>query len=348
MSSLIRKSVEAMQGYVPGEQPRRRDVIKLNTNENPYPASPRVKEVLERISLNTLGLYPDPVCMELREQVADLHGCDREQVFVGNGSDEILALCIRAFVEPDGAVGYYDPSYSLYPILAAIEDVAVKPVSLGPDFQWQMPDDYTSSLFFLTNPNAPTSILYPKDEVRAFCSRFSGVVLIDEAYVDFSAHHCLDLVQEFDNVIVARTLSKSFSLAGIRLGYAVGSEALISALFKIKDSYNVNVLTQEVARAALSDITHMKRNVERIQMTRKTMTLELEKRGFQVIPSETNFLWVRPTQGEAADLFQRLRDDFVYVRYFPGERTGEYLRITVGTEGDLTALLSSLDQILAS
>ncbi|MEA3471496.1 MAG: histidinol-phosphate transaminase, partial [Thermodesulfobacteriota bacterium] len=328
--NLIRKSVWAMTGYVPGEQPRSCKVIKLNTNENPYPPSPRVKEVLAKFDVEQLGLYPDPVCHDLRETIAEYHNVDIDRILVGNGSDEILALCIRAFVERDGSVGYYDPSYSLYPVLARIEDVAVKPVRLGSDFEWNMPEDYETSLFFLTNPNAPTSLLYPREEVRAFCGRFRGVVVIDEAYVDFSREHCLDFVREFDNVIVARTLSKSFSLAGIRLGYAVGPVALIEALHKIKDSYNVGRLAQELGLAALLDVKHMEGNVERIKITRAAMTAELSRRGIEMFPSETNFLWVKPAGREAGELFERLREDGIFVRYFPGELTGAYLRITVG------------------
>ena len=234
-----------MSGYVPGEQPKGEDVVKLNTNENPYLPSADVQDILSMIDIAVLSRYPDPVCLELRKVIAELHGCEIGNVFVGNGSDEVLALCIRSFVERDGSVGYFDPSYSLYPILSDIEDVEKKPVALDASFGWQMPEDYDASLFFLTNPNAPTSLKFSRANVETFVADFDGVVLIDEAYADFADENCMELALSSDNVLVARTLSKSYSLAGIRLGYCVGSEDLIGAMYKIKDSYNVNYLTQE-------------------------------------------------------------------------------------------------------
>lgn len=337
-----------MTGYTPGEQPGRRDVIKLNTNENPYPPSPRIKKVLQDFALDTLRLYPDPTCARLRERLAEIHGCAPDQVFVGNGSDEILALCVRAFVERDGSVGYFEPSYSLYPVLAQIAEVATRPVPLGPQFEWSMPDGYEASLFFLANPNAPTGIMYPRATVRAFCAQFRGVVLIDEAYVDFAREDNMDLALSRPNVLVARTLSKSYSLAGLRVGYAVGPPDLIAALFTIKDSYNVGALAQEIALAALSDRAHMEANVERIRMERERAARALQRRGFTVFPSETNFLWVRPPRCAAEELYRRLRDDRIYVRWFDGERTRDYLRITVGTEGEMAALFQALDRLLGS
>ena len=196
MSNLIRKSVQAMKGYVPGEQPKDADIIKLNTNENPYLPSPDVQDMLQMIDISVLSRYPDPVCIELRKAIAKLHGCEIENIFVGNGSDEVLALSIRSFVERDGSVGYFDPSYSLYPILSDIEDVEKKPVSLDAGFGWQMPDDYSASLFFLTNPNAPTSFIYDKATVESFVQNFDGVTLIDEAYADFSNDNCMEFAPE--------------------------------------------------------------------------------------------------------------------------------------------------------
>ncbi len=342
MTKYIKKAVQELAAYTPGEQPRERDIIKLNTNENAYPPSPKIAEVLRRPA-DALRLYPDPVCHELRNVIANLHQCRAEQVFVGNGSDEVLALCVRAFVERSGSVGYHEPSYSLYPVLAAIHEVETRPVSLSADFSWSMPEGYAASLFFLANPNAPTSILYPKDMVRSFCKGFSGVVLIDEAYVDFARENCMDLALPMDNVLVARTLSKSYSLAGLRVGYVIGSEALIGAMYKIKDSYNVSRLSQEIALAALLDRGHMERNVARIRDTRDRVANELRGLGFGVAPSETNFLWVKPPPGRTAQqVFEDLRKRKILARYFPGPRTGEYLRITVATEGEMRALVDAL------
>lgn len=343
---FIRAAVRGMTGYTPGEQPRERDIIKLNTNENAYPPTPRIAEVLARAP-DRLRLYPDPVCADLRRVISELHQCHPDQIFVGNGSDEILALCVRAFVEYGGSVGYHEPSYSLYPVLASIHEAETRPVRLNKDFTWAMPPKYSASLFFLANPNAPTSLRYPKEVVRDFCEQFPGVVVIDEAYVDFAREHCMDLALDLDNVLVSRSLSKSYSLAGLRVGYVVGHPELIGALYRIKDSYNVDRLAQEIALVALSDTAHMQRNVERICHTRDWLAEELRRRGWHVAPSETNFLWTRPPAGRPADeWFAALRKRKILVRYFPGPLTGEYLRITIATEGEMRSFLNSVDDIL--
>jgi histidinol-phosphate aminotransferase len=347
MSNLIRKSVQAMEGYVPGEQPKDAEIVKLNTNENPYLPSPDVQDILSMVDIAVLSRYPDPVCLELRKVIAELHGCEVENVFVGNGSDEVLALCIRSFVERNGSVGFFDPSYSLYPILADIEDIEKKPVSLDAGFGWQMPADYSASLFFLTNPNAPTSFSYTKETVEQFVQGFDGVTLIDEAYADFAVDNCMEFALKYDNVLVARTLSKSYSLAGIRLGYCVGSAALIGAMYKIKDSYNVNYLTQEIARVAILDQDTMKANVSAILETRRMVSEKLSEFGFQVGESQTNFLWVKPLGIGAKTLFEALRRKHIITRYFgKDERTKDYLRITIGTAPEMLKFLDETEAIL--
>ena len=346
MSDLIRKSVQAMAGYVPGEQPKDDDIVKLNTNENPYLPSADVQDILSMVDISMLSRYPDPVCLELRKAIADLHGCEVGNIFVGNGSDEVLALCIRAFVERDGSVGYFDPSYSLYPVLADIEDVEKRPVALGAAFDWQMPEDYSASLFFLTNPNAPTSLQFSKANVEPFVQSFNGVVLIDEAYADFSDENCMDFALQCDNVLVARTLSKSYSLAGIRLGYCVGNAELIGAMYKIKDSYNVNYLTQEVARVAILDQDTMRANVQAIVETRKLVANKLSEFGFEVCESQANFLWVKPLGIFAKALFKELRKKNIIVRHFGNdERTKDYLRITIGTAPEMFRFLDVVEEL---
>jgi histidinol-phosphate aminotransferase len=335
-----------MNPYVPGEQPRAAGIVKLNTNENPYPPSPRVADVLEGFDASDLNTYPNPDCAELRQRIAELHGVDVEQVIVGNGSDELLALCTRAFVEDDGAVGAFDLTYSLYPVLADIRAVQFRTVPLGEGFQWLLPDETTFSLFFLANPNAPTGMGFAIEDVRMLCERVSGVVVIDEAYVDFADGDCLSLVSEFDNVIVTRTLSKAYSLAGLRLGYAIGCRELIAALMTIKDSYNVNRLTQDLALAALSDVEHMRENCERICKTRRRIHAELSDMGFEVFESQANFLWVKPPRVDAQELFEDLRKAAIVVRYFPGEQTGSYLRISVGTDQEMNAFLDAVRDVL--
>jgi histidinol-phosphate aminotransferase len=340
----ICKNVQALEAYTPGEQPKDPAIVKLNTNENPYPPSPKVAELLKTFDYARLRLYPDPLFMSLRSRLAEIHGCSVNQVFIGNGSDEILALCTRAFVENDGSIGYFDPSYSLYPVLADIRGVERRPVKLDADFGWLMPKDYTASLFYITNPNAPTSMMHEKATIASFCKDFKGGVLIDEAYGDFADTHCMDLALAPDNqnTLVMRTFSKSFSLAGLRFGYVIGPEPLIHALYKIKDSYNMDMLAQAVALAALSDLDYMRANVQKIRTTRARLTQELTSRGWKVCPSQTNFLFARPPKGNAKEIFDGLKQAKIYVRYFPGPATGEYLRITIGTDEQTDKLLAAL------
>ena len=344
MSNYIAQNVAALQAYTPGEQPQDRGIIKLNTNENPYPPSPQVTAALAAFPAERLRLYPDPHAMALRRRVAAMHGCCVGQVFVGNGSDEILALVTRAFVENNGSIGYFEPSYSLYPVLADIRGVEKRPVDLGPDFTWRMPAGFRASLFLLTTPNAPTAMQYDRGALTAFCRAFDGVVLLDEAYVDFAADNFMDLALAASNAntLVMRTLSKSFSLAGLRLGYVIGPEPLIEAIDKIKDSYNLDMLTQSVGFAALGDLDSMRTNVRRIQATRERLRAALTAAGWRVLPSETNFLFARPPDGQAQAVFDRLRAQKIFVRYFPGPRTGEFLRITVGTDAEIDALLAAV------
>jgi histidinol-phosphate aminotransferase len=345
MKRLIRRSVEVMAGYTPGEQSAEKGIVKLNTNENPYPPSPQVAKALRTADAGALRLYPDPLSKRLRSRIATIHGCKMSQVFACNGSDEVLALCTRAFVEDNVSIGYFVPSYSLYPVLAKIRDVKEKPVQLDKDFGWRMPRGCKCSLFFLTYPNAPTGIQYPKKTIRTFCRKFPGVVVIDEAYVDFARENCMDLARRMDNVIVIRTVSKSFSLAGLRVGYAVGPEKLISALFKIKDSYNLDRVSHAVALAALNDLGYMRRNVRRIQSTRRKLSAALTQLGFKVYRSESNFIWVRPKGRTAKQLFEALRDRKILIRYWPGARTGDYIRITIGTDGECNKLLAAIRQM---
>lgn len=342
--SYIARSVQALEAYTPGEQPNITGVIKLNTNENPYPPSPAVGVALREFDWQGLRLYPDPVFKALRRRIAEIHGTKPEQVFIGNGSDEVLALATRAFVENDGSIGYFNPSYSLYSVLADIRNVEKRPVELSDDLTWAMPEGYHTDLFFLTNPNAPTSLLHPKATVAAFCAAFKGVVLIDEAYADFAPETCMSLAvaEGNTNTIVMRTLSKSFSLAGLRFGYCVGPADLIEALYKIKDSYNMDRLAQTIAFAALNDLDAMQANVRKIIATRRTLTRGLTELGWQVLPSATNFLFARPPDGNAEVRFQKLKEKHIFVRYFPAPRTKEYLRITIGTDDETAKLLEAL------
>lgn len=345
-NSFIRRNIQQMEGYTPGEQPNDPSVIKLNTNENPYPPSPRVREALIAESDASWRLYPDPLCQALRATIAGLHQCNCEQIFVGNGLDEVLELSTRAFVEDRGLIGFFSPSYSLYQVLAQIRGVETAPITLNENFDWPASASSPADLFWITNPNAPSGRLYEPDKVATFCKQAKGVVVIDEAYADFSRTNCLHLALTLPNVLVLRSFSKSYSLAGLRVGYAIGPAELIQAFYKIKDSYNMNRLAQAAARAALLDQAYVLANVEKIKVARQKLTKALTDLNFKVWPSEANFLWVQPPAPGAAKLYQSLKEKGVLVRYFPGKQTGLNLRITVGTEAENNQFLARLAKLL--
>ena len=334
----IARHVRKLEEYVPGEQPRAKSVVKLNTNENPYPPSPKCRAALRAFDYARLRRYPDPNCSELCAEIARLNGTTPERVFVGNGSDEILALAAKCFVEDDETIGSLDPSYSLYKTLAAIRNV-----------KWTGLDVTTStSLFLLTNPNAPTGEFREPSEIAAFAKKFRGVVIVDEAYGDFARANCMSLAtaEANRNLIAMRTFSKSYSLAGLRVGYCVGPRDLIRAMYKVKDSYNVDALAQTVALAAIRDQDWMRKNAAKVIRSRTRLSAALEKRGWDVLPSEANFVFARPpAPAKAADIFARLRERNIFVRYFPGPKTGDRLRVTVGTEPEMKTLLKALDEL---
>ena len=347
----ITRAVRALTPYMPGEQPKCRTVIKLNTNENPYPPSSACGEVLAGFDLDRLRRYPDPVFAALRVRLAKIWKTVPERIFVGNGSDEILTLMARAFVEDNEAIGSLDPSYSLYKTLAAIRNVAFVPTPLGKGFAWNgriaTKKATPTALFLLTNPNAPTGVFTPIETIAAAARRFKGVLVVDEAYADFAKTNAVPLATapRNRNVVVMRTLSKSFSLAGLRLGYCIGPEDLVEALYKVKDSYNVDALAQAVALAALNDLPWMRANVAKVRKTRTRVARELARRGWDVPASESNFLFARPAHRPAAELFEALRQRNIFVRYFPGPRTGDRLRITIGTDADMDVLLAALAEL---
>ncbi len=349
MKSHFRPAIDAIAGYTPGEQPKIDNLIKLNTNENPYPPSPAVAEALNKLDVGRLRRYPDPTADALRDAIAKHWGVRRENVICGNGSDDLLTMIFRALTSPGRPVAVLDPSYSLYPVLAAMQEAPVIriPLSRG---SFELETDLAeaargANLAMLTRPNAPTGNSIPREKIGKFCRDFDGVAVIDEAYADFADDDCIEFATKFDNVLVMRTFSKSYSLAGVRLGYAVGAPALIDGLMKLKDSYNLDMLTQTVGLAAFEDQATLKKHVAMIRATRARLGAELAKLKFKVIPSQTNFLFVSPPDGDAARVFAELRKDAVIVRYFPGEVTGSYLRITVGTEEETDRLLDCLRRI---
>ncbi len=349
LMSFARRNIAGMSGYVPGEQPRERQYTKLNTNENPYPPSPKVAEVLRDFDPARLRLYSDPLSRDVRRVAASHYGLSAEWVVCGNGSDDLLTIALRTFVDQGATVAYPVPSYSLYPILADLQGAVSIPIELTEDFG--LPEDAAvraagAPLFLLARPNAPTGNAFPMAAVRRLCGEFEGVVWIDEAYVDFAADHCVDLVRSCGNVVVSRTLSKSYSLAGIRLGFAFANPDLIGEMMKVKDSYNVNALTQALAKAALEDRSHMLRNAERIRSSRERVTRDLAALGFEVLPSQANFILAKPPTS-ADRLFRQLKDSGFLVRYFNQPRIEQYIRITIGTDDEMEAFTATVAHLLA-
>ncbi|MGO8838205.1 MAG: histidinol-phosphate transaminase [Limisphaerales bacterium] len=368
-SQLIRPLVRGLHPYVYGEQPKIKGLIKLNTNENPYPPSPKVLAAVRAAADGRLRLYPNPTAQALREKLAKLHGCHADNIIVGNGSDELLALATRCFVEPVAAdvnrrtiraftsaatVQYFTPSYSLYPVLADIHGARKNPVPLHPDFslpglpelnrgrQW----DFAAALTFVTTPNAPSGRGYKTSELEKLCRVQKGVVVLDEAYVDFAEEDALKLALKDPHILVARTFSKAYSLCFQRVGYFVGHRDLIAALHKIRDSYNVNGLGQVAAVATLGDLPHYRANFKKIIATRDRLGRALTKSGFRVLPSQTNFILARPPRFTAQEWQQQLRARKVLVRWFNFPGVKDYLRITVGTAAEAKALVQAVRKTL--
>ena len=366
-SSLVRPLVRGMHAYVPGEQPSIRGLIKLNTNENPYPPSPRVLRAIKAAADGRLRLYPNPTAQPLRDALAALHGCRPDQILVGNGSDECLALAVRAFVEPRAGssrtridprtlVQYFTPGYSLYPVLADAHGAVKRPVPLRPDFGLPaLPDlerrsawRFDAALSLVTTPNAPSGRGYATSDLDRLCRAHRGVMLLDEAYVDFASQDALSLALTLPHVLVARTFSKGYSLCALRVGYLVGHRDLIAALDTIRDSYNVNGLGQVAALATLGDLSYYRANFRRIARTRARLTRELGAFGFEVLPSQTNFLLVRPPRFPASEWLTRLRERRILVRWFSAPEVRDYLRITIGTDAEAAALVRAAGGILSS
>ena len=347
--ALARETIARMSGYVPGEQPQDKRYIKLNTNENPYPPSPRVLETLHGLGESRLRLYPDPIGQELKQVASELCGLTPDWVLCGNGSDDLLTIAVRTFVDQGGTLACPHPSYSLYPVLSAIQGAQCVEIPLDGRFELS-PDAVAqaagATLLFVARPNAPTGNAFALEVMRRVCAEFDGVVWIDEAYVDFAEDDCLEFVREFANVVVSRTLSKSYSLASIRLGLAYANPELIGQMMKVKDSYNVNFVTQKLAVAALRDQDHMKANADRIRRTRAAVSDELAQLGCAVLPSQANFLLVAPP-GDARDMVGQLRERGILVRYFRDDRVAKYFRVTIGTPAEMQAFTDAVRGILA-
>lgn len=365
-ADVIRPLVHDLHAYVPGEQPKIKGLIKLNTNENPYPPSPKVLAATKAAVDGRLRLYPNPTAQALREKLAKLHRCQPENIIIGNGSDELLALATRTFVEPAAGrssrseksrstIQYFTPSYSLYPVLAAIHGARTNAVRLASDFAIPSLEvlrkskawDFNAALTLITTPNAPSGRSFSTVELDALCRQHRGVVILDEAYVDFAEENALALALKHPHVLISRTFSKAYSLCFQRVGYFVGHPELIAALDKVRDSYNVNGLGQIAALATLDDLPYYRANFRRIKATRARLTSSLEQLGFSVLPSQTNFILARPPKFAAKDWLEKLRARKILVRWFSYPEVKDYIRITIGTEADADALLRTAKKILA-
>lgn len=339
--------------YVPGEQPRMADLVKLNTNESPLGPSPRVLEAIRDEATDALRLYPDPQATALRAALAAYHQVRPEQVFVGNGSDEVLAHAFAALLKHDAPLLFPDITYSFYPVYCRLFGIAYETVPLDQAMQIRVADYRRSAgALILPNPNAPTGVALSRDEIVVLLKDHPDApVVIDEAYVDFGAETAIPLVASHPNLLVVQTMSKSRALAGLRVGYAIGHEDLIEALTRVKDSFNsypLGRLAQVGAIASLDDEAYFQQSRARVIEGRERLNRELVRLGFDVLPSAANFVFARHPGHEGAALAAALRQRAVIVRHFSAPRISDYLRITVGTDGQIDRLLSALSEIVGS
>ena len=348
MSRFMNPRFAALRPYVPGEQPREMRYVKLNTNESPYPPAPAVLAAVSAAEVRRLNLYPDPDCRLLREKLAARYGVGPENVLVANGSDEVLNFTFMAFCDAESGVACPDISYGFYPVLAALYGVPLREVPLAEDFSLR-PEDYfgLGCPVVFANPNAPTGrAIRPAQVERILQNDPDHVVLVDEAYADFGAESCVPLVSKYDNLLVSMTFSKSRSMAGGRLGFAIGSAGLIGDLEKIRCStnpYNINRLTMAAALATLDSDDYYMENCRRIAQTRDRTAEQLAKRGFSTLPSLTNFLFTACPEMSGEQLYQKLRARGVLVRYWNTPRLKDHIRVTIGSPEEMETFLAAVD-----
>ena len=352
MSRYWSDVVRLLTPYVPGEQPQLDKLVKLNTNEFPYPPSERVLEAIAAVSGDELRRYPDPESTRLKQAFARLNGLRPEQVFLGNGSDEVLAHVFQALLRKDFPLLFPDISYSFYPVWCELYSINWCEVPLDSDFAID-PTRYRGENggIIIPNPNAPTGVLMELDVIRDLLTQNpDSVVVIDEAYIDFGGKSAVCLIEEFDNLLVVQTMSKSWALAGLRVGVAMGSAELIEGLERVKNSFNsypLDVLAQRAAMAALEDAPYFEAACRRVVASRERLSTKLRELGFQVLPSAANFIMATHPEYPARELFRGLRQRGIIVRYFDRPRIDEYLRISIGTDEDCDALLAAVAELLA-
>lgn len=347
--SFVRPNIHAMQGYTPGEQPGLGErVVKLNTNENPFPPSPRVMQAIRDIEPEQLRRYPNPAADSFREVAARLWGGTPDMILPGNGSDDILTIATRTFVPPGGILAYPYPTYSLYSVLACIQDA--RTVMVPWEKNWDLPVDALirsgANAIYIANPNAPSGTFVSPARISELIEKFDGLVLIDEAYADFAEDNCVSLVSKYDNVVVTRSFSKAYSLAGLRFGYAIANPGIIQHMMKVKDSYNCDAISIVGAIAALQDQDHARMTWTHVRQERARLSSELTDIGFEVLPSQANFVFAKVPRGDGAGMYKALKAMGILVRHFDQPGLKEYLRITIGTSQENNALLSGIRELL--
>lgn len=351
MNRYWSKTVKNIKPYTPGEQPKDRRYIKLNTNENPYPPSPKVLEAIKTAADETLRLYPDPDCDELRETIAGHYNIGKEQVFIGNGSDELLAFAFPAFFEPAGKpVLFAEVTYSFYPVYAAFFNISYKLIPVDEEFNIPEEGYYQDNGgIIIANPNAPSGKGIAVEKIEQIVSRNeSSVVIVDEAYVDFGGVSAVRLIDDYPNLLIIKTMSKSHSLAGLRVGYAMGDKGLMEGIARVKDSinsYTVDRLALAGAREAIKDDAYFQETRAKIISTRERVAARLAQMGIKVIPSQANFIFISSSRCPGGVLFQRLREKGILVRYFNKPGIDNFLRVTIGTDAEMDCFLEAIADI---
>jgi histidinol-phosphate aminotransferase len=349
MSSYFRASVDAMTGYVPGEQPKPgTNIVKLNSNENPYPPSPKALQVLQSLDGEYLRRYPDPFAQEFRKAVSEVLAVPVDWIMVGNGSDELLSVIVRACADAERKVVYPMPTYVLYRTLTEMQPTARVEIPYAEEYRLPLEELVAAegAVTFIASPNSPSGHVVPLYELQQLAQRLSGVLVVDEAYVDFAEETALPLVQEFENVLLLRTLSKGYALAGLRLGFGIAHPNLLAGLFKVKDSYNVDAIAGAVGAAAMSDQAYKNECVAKVKASRTKLAFDLKQLGFRLWDSQANFLLVQPPRGKAEQIYIALKDRGILVRYFKQTSLEDKLRITVGTNEQNQTLLEALIHLL--
>ncbi len=351
MSKFWSDVVAQLSPYVPGEQPKVDNLIKLNTNENPYGPSPSVKHALMNLDANKLRLYPDPSADELKQTIANYYNLNAQQVFVGNGSDEVLAHCFQALLKQDKPLLFPDITYSFYPVYCGLYGIEAKRIPLDKDLAIDVSDyDQANGGIIFPNPNAPTGVAIPLEDIETLLQKNTeSVLVIDEAYVDFGAKSAVTLIDKYPNLLVVQTVSKSRSLAGLRVGYAMGNAELITGLERVKNSFNsypLDFYAQVGVVESFKDELYFKKICSKVMASRESLCTKLRGMGFDVLPSSANFVFVRHSDHDAAALMSELRANKIIVRYFNKPRIDQYLRITIGTEQECEALCQVLEDII--